>query len=254
MAEAKGLEFDFVVVADFFHDCQNDSWYAVEEFLLKQKRRGRYWKRPTQTERLSSAAAALRTPCLVHHLKALYVAITRARFGCAFVESGAGSAWRPIVEYWQNQGLVTFVDGAAAFAKLSEHKAQDSPPRSPAEASLDSVPHALKWLWAELKLRTGPEHKKARKALGQERLRLQGGGALDAKFAEKFLAAHGTPSHGGRQGADSIPVAGASLAGKVPADLTALAEVLQLHSDLARTTVAVAHAIRMQALEIRAWV
>ena len=49
------------------------------------------------------AAAAMMIPELKH----LYVGITRARFGCAFVESG--QVWQELANNWSAAGLVTLM-------------------------------------------------------------------------------------------------------------------------------------------------
>ena len=260
VAEAKGLEFDFVVICDFFQVCGDGaSWYAVEEFLkakaakTAEKRR----KRRTQAQRGMSHNASQRTPSLVRALKALYVAITRSRCGCAFVESGPKSLWGPLLENWQSRSLVKLVDGVSAYTKLLESEASEMSESGDGGAQararsaavrLESVQQALAWLWSELQLRTGPEQKKVRKVLGQERLRLQAGHALDPLFMQHFAAAHGVlsqASKGDSTSADGTahPAAATSSAreqaeeGPWP-DLPSLVDVLQLRSRMDRTHVA----------------
>ncbi|CAE7243261.1 Trank1 [Symbiodinium sp. CCMP2456] len=248
VAEAKGLEFDFVVICDFFQVCGDGaSWYAVEEFL-KAKTAEKRRKRPTQAQRDMSHSASQRIPSLVRGLKALYVAITRSRCGCAFVESGPKSLWGPLVEYWQSRDLVKFVDGVSAYTKLSGCDAQARSGESPAVGAgavlLNSVQQALTWLWSELQLRTGPDQKKVRKVLGQERLRLQAGHALDPLFMQRFAAAYGVLSQAkGNSSSTASALLPQAEEGPWP-DLASLLDVLQLRSPVDRTAKGMATASR----------
>ncbi|CAE7681121.1 Trank1 [Symbiodinium sp. CCMP2592] len=253
VAEAKGLEFDFVVICDFFKVCGDGaSWYAVEEFL-KAKTAEKRRKRPTQAQRGMSHNASQRIPSLVRDLKALYVAITRSRCGCAFVESGPKSLWGPLLEHWQSRDLVKFVDGVSAYAKMSgpgsdaptarSGQGEEAPPR--AAVRLESVQQALAWLWSELQLRSGPDQKKVRKVLGQERLRLQAGHALDPLFMQHFAAAHGgvlsQASKGHSMSADGTGHPAAATSAREQADegpwpdLSSLVDLLQLRCRMERT-------------------
>ncbi|CAE7859538.1 TRANK1 [Symbiodinium necroappetens] len=253
VAEAKGLEFDFVVICDFFQVCGDGaSWYAVEDFL-RAKTAEKRSKRPTQAQRGMSHSARQWTPTLVRGLKALYVAITRSRCGCAFVESGPKSLWGPLVEYWQSRDLVKFVDGVSAYAKLSGCDAQARSGESPAVGAgavlLNSVQQALTWLWSELQLRTGPDQKKVRKVLGQERLRLQAGHALDPLFMQRFAAAHGVLSQakGSSMFADTHAATASAREqaeeGPWP-DIASLVDVLQRRSPMDRRAQGMATASR----------
>ena len=161
----------------------------------------------------------------------------------------------PLLEHWQSRDLVKFVDGVSAYATLSgDAQAQarsgegEGPSPPWAAVRLESVQQALAWLWSELQLRTGPDQKKVRKVLGQERLRLQAGHALDPLFMQHFAAAHGgvlsQASKGDSMSADSTdhPAASTSSArekadeGPWP-DLSSLVDMLQLRSRMERTHV-----------------
>ena len=132
-----------------------------------------------------------------------------------------------MVKHWQEKNLLIFLESNLAYAKLFSEVEQKQPVQAFPRVSLDSVQQALTWLWSELQLRTGREQKAARKVLGHERLRLQGGGALDSEFAQKFMATHGGshPSTG-KDNTDSISW--------VP-DLTPLVHGIARRSDMART-------------------
>ncbi|CAK9005955.1 unnamed protein product [Durusdinium trenchii] len=204
IAEAKGLEFDFVVLYDYFSACPlrdpERVWQTVS--LVEEIWQGRIGSTKRFSHPASTAAIAA---ALIPELKHLYVGITRARFGCAFVES-AHQVQQKLVEHWRDSGLVVFVtdDNYCEMAKASREgrdftenradfteKKADKIKKAAVAERFSSLDDELAWILSELKQRIGSEHKLARKMLGQERMRLQSGKCFDPFFAFKVQAAHG---------------------------------------------------------------
>ncbi|CAJ1360320.1 unnamed protein product [Effrenium voratum] len=236
--ESKGLEYDFVILYNFFSDCPAPNpqklWRTVDlgpelastaatsEDLptVTRGKRGKYDRALPNI-----AAAAMMIPELKH----LYVGITRARFGCAFVESG--QVWQELANNWSAAGLVTLIKDTKEYAATGT---PDEMPKRPVAAPqsqaalpvFTSSEEELAWIWSELTLRVGPQQKQARKMLGQERMRLQAGHVFDGAFAAKLQAAHGPnlfkpPAQRERSAASE---------GKLP-DLVPITELLQRRSD-----------------------
>ncbi|KAK3277840.1 hypothetical protein CYMTET_14180 [Cymbomonas tetramitiformis] len=111
VAEAKGLEFDYVVLADFFADStlpnagmvwnlpRGDDGSGVRQLLEVHTAKALGRQSPKHRQQLYRIANA------VQELKVLYTAVTRGRLQCALVETSAG---RPqhILRLWQHDKCI----------------------------------------------------------------------------------------------------------------------------------------------------
>ena len=235
IAESKGLEFDFVIIYNFFSACR----LRKPQRLWRAVNLDEVWNGSFDRRSFHSAATAA---ALIPELKHLYVGITRARFGCAFVET-TEQVWQTLIEYWANAGFLALVTSAGEYCKMAkaasggsdslqadlipqnakqeEHRAA----KTPEAVTFTSVDGELEWIWSELRLRVGSQHKKARKMLGDERMRLHATKAFDPLFAFKMEGAHG-PNLSTR----NTEVGSQRLEVK-HADLPPIIEVLRLRSD-----------------------
>jgi len=95
--QSKGLEFDDVILVNFFRDSTYHDWQVMKSFVEEDK--GEPRKRP-QFDRY-------RHTLLCSELKHLYVGVTRTRHVLLFIEQDPAQGQHTF-EFWRKQGLVTF--------------------------------------------------------------------------------------------------------------------------------------------------
>ncbi|CAE7812585.1 Trank1 [Symbiodinium sp. CCMP2456] len=115
-AEAKGLEFDMVFLIDFFSSGSNDDVWDIADStssstqLAQANVEGRALSE-TEKRRLWDVALA------IPELKTLYVAISRARSACVFLECHKEvhkASYQPLLQRWLDRDLVELTDFEAA--------------------------------------------------------------------------------------------------------------------------------------------
>lgn len=194
VAEAKGLEFDVVVLCGFLSDSPDSTlWSLAQEDTPECL--------AADAARVASANSVLspqehRTMCRVilaiPELKSLYVAITRARSGCIFLEwKSDPSVWEPLLGRWQKTGLVDLWAGYSVYKHHIGLERGVSDEVVTTE-TVDDRTGVVRWLLAELSARSGRLHKKSRAILLDEFHRMQSEDAVvDASFRCSFIAAFG---------------------------------------------------------------
>lgn len=181
--ESKGLEFDLVVLCGLLGGCpEGASIWALVDSMSEQSRRASDDRvDPFSRKRLVEVALG------IQELKALYVAISRARVGCLLLEHDPDPIkWATISLHWDEQGLVERWVGlkrcmiGAAVSNGVEVGSRVPRTKQAMLAVLDR----------ERSLRRGPFHADARKTLGRELARLRQE-PLDPGFVDQFQASFG---------------------------------------------------------------
>ncbi|CAK0793330.1 unnamed protein product [Prorocentrum cordatum] len=188
--EAKGLEFDLVVICGLFSSSLNsDMLGALADDDSEESQLAAFAADdgPGQGAFLQLNAAFYALTSAIHELKLLYTGITRARSGCVLLECcPRRDSWLRLVHRWQQANLVEWIDDAEAYRVCSEsdcrsrvrcagspsarcqsadvEKAGSASSSSSSEVSLGPAEISMReWLEAELEARTGRVHQKARK-------------------------------------------------------------------------------------------
>ncbi|CAE7244653.1 Trank1 [Symbiodinium sp. CCMP2592] len=115
-AEAKGLEFDMVFLIDFFSSgCNDDVWDIADSTSASTQlaRANAEGQALAEAEKRRLWDVALAIP----ELKTLYVAISRARSACVFLECRkdvCNASYQPLLRRWLDTDLVELTDFEAA--------------------------------------------------------------------------------------------------------------------------------------------
>lgn len=207
VAEAKGLEFDFVVLCNLLTECPDSSLWSLADEHSPETHAASFAASVLGDHANAISAQEHRRLCrivlAIPELKSLYVAITRARVGCAWLECKPDSGvWAPLLLRWEKANLVELWSGTRSYVlEATSPERRTSQPESVGAgcSSADAGPSQvsddrgvlMSWLQAELKKRQGRMQKTARNALSSELVRLRKGGEVDGDFRTTFEASFG---------------------------------------------------------------
>lgn len=137
--EAKGLEFDFVIICGFLGGClygstlgalaldDSDESHLAVFAAEDADGQGRFHKFSAEFYTITTA---------IHELKLLYTAITRARFGCAILEFELHKEMlSPLVHRWKQEALIEHLSG------MQEYVSRASPCNVRASSCSDAKLH-----------------------------------------------------------------------------------------------------------------
>ncbi|CAJ1447712.1 unnamed protein product [Effrenium voratum] len=208
VSEAKGLEFDLVILVDLLG--KSNYQQAIGE-LADENSEGSHLAMFAATADpgdvvLQHSDTFYKMVPAIHELKILYTAITRSRFGCAILEADAATApWGRLLCHWIQQGAVEYLSDVSGYADRAEKGPQnptsedlpidtgavEETSESESETGV-ALPAMVAWLEAELEQRSGRLHRQARRSLREELDRLESSEErVDPSFCQDFFALHG---------------------------------------------------------------
>jgi len=147
VAEAKGLEFDLVVQCGLLSDPEVNQavWHLADDASEASRVVSLAAHRPHELSG-EDRAKLCQYVLAIPEMKNLYVAISRARIGCALLEFSAAAdpGWKPLADYWSHRGLIERWDGDAQYLQGSSSCFGPSndlqPSRPPVALTVDGLP------------------------------------------------------------------------------------------------------------------